>query len=83
MTSKAIEGFWEMINIESTIRMEIMNGCTQASVAKICAFGIISSEKVNWGNVNKMLVNRWSAYGRENIMKIAWKMVDEKKKGGE
>lgn len=72
---------FELINIESTIRMEIMNGCNQKTVAKTIALGIVSSEEPDWEAINKMIIHRWSPHGRERIFNIAWKMIDDKRGG--
>jgi len=70
----------ELINIESAIQQEVENKFTQKQVALTYAFGITSRSPIDWKKVNRMIIERWSMYGLLNVKKLAWKLVEEKRK---
>lgn len=54
----------EMANCESLLLQEIGDKrFKRRDVAKSYRLSMQSSEKVDWGKVNKAIIERWSAYG--------------------
>lgn len=65
----------ELMFCEETILQEIADkNFTRDSVAITYAFCIDSSEKVDFGKINRAIVNRWSRSAVEYIKKKAWKL---------
>lgn len=65
----------------SVLMEEIRNPrMNRAHVAQTYALALWSSEKTDWPAVNQAIMQRWSFSGLEYIKKLAWKMVDEKRR---
>ncbi len=52
---------------------------TRDIIALTYAFALRSSEDVDFGKVNRAIMDRWSVAGLEYIKRKAWKLVDEKR----
>lgn len=58
---------------EDLIRQEIERGATQTSVAMSYALALRNKNiDVDFGEINRMIINRWSVSGLERIKKLAW-----------
>lgn len=68
----------EMLDIENVIRREIDSKCKQKTIALTYAFALFASYEVDFGKINKMIIERWSLSGLESIKKKAWKLYEEK-----
>ena len=66
-----------MCNCEVTLIQEIaMPEMTRNSLALTYAFAIRSGEAVNWEQVNKAIIERWSRSALEYIKQRAWGIVE-------
>lgn len=69
----------ELMDVENVILEEIaVPEVKRKSIAQTYAFGIGSSEDINWKRINEAIVKRWSISGLNYIKRIAWKMVEHK-----
>lgn len=50
----------------------------QKEVAKTCAILIMSRKELDWTEINKAIVARWSKSARERVLGMAWKMIEKK-----
>jgi len=74
---------WELCNVEAVMVRELESKATQKTVALTYAFALISSEKIDFKKINQLIIKRWSLSGLDRVMKMAWKLVEEKgKKNG-
>jgi hypothetical protein len=44
----------------------------QVDVSQTYCLALMSSEKTDWGQVNRAILDRWSMSGLERIKKMAW-----------
>ena len=68
-----------LIACESTLLREIgTKTLTRLDIAKTYALTLMSSEysRVNWGNVNRAIIYRWSLNALEYIKHEAWMIVE-------
>ena len=85
------KAYIEMVDIEYTLLKEIEDKAMKRNdIVLTYAFGLISSEDIDWPKVNKKIVERWSIDALRYIKNRAWKLVAEriaeserKKKEGE
>jgi len=69
-------GSFELTNITSTILREIENKkMKQADIAKTYALAINSIEQVDFPEINRAIIARWSKSGLNRIKVLAWKSV--------
>lgn len=70
----------ELMACEMVLMQDIAEPtCTQKSLAITYAMAICSRDKPDWLKVNKAIIDRWSVRGLENVKKMAWKLIEEKK----
>lgn len=67
-------------DVENMALDEIEGGCTRDAVAQTLAFGIWQEDDIDWPRINKAILGRWSEYGREYVLRKAWKLVEERRK---
>lgn len=71
----------ELVCCEATILNEISHKeCKRKDIALTYYFCLISSENINWGNVNRAIIERWSRSGLNYIKVEAWKFYYKKLK---
>ncbi len=69
----------ELINCENCILDEIADKeSNRNDVAETYAFCIISSEKPNFGRINRAILQRWTRSGLDYIKRRAWNWVEGK-----
>ena len=67
----------EMIDVQQQILREIEDPLmTRDDVAFTYAFGLRSSEIINWAAVNRAIMDRWSVSALTYIKEKAWKRVE-------
>ncbi len=74
-------GHYELANCENVLVDETeMKGITRKSIALTYAMAMCSSEcdMVDWGRVNKAIIERWSFSGLEYVKERAWKIMEGK-----
>ena len=63
----------ELCCCEDTILTEIAHKeFKQRDIAKTYWFCLQSKEKINWGKINRAIIDRWSVAGLDRIKKMAW-----------
>ena len=68
----------ELADCTNTLLREIeMKETTRKYLANTYALAIMSSEKTDWGKVNKAIVKRWSKNGLGYIKGLAWNIVQK------
>ena len=68
-----------MVDIEYTLLKEIEDKAMKRNdIVLTYAFGLISSEDIDWPKVNKKIVERWSIDALRYIKNRAWKLVAER-----
>lgn len=66
----------EMVDVEGTILREIADSQMQRlDVALTYAFGLRSSETIDWPKVNHAILDRWSLSSLQWIKGQAWKIA--------
>ena len=73
----------ELAACEMTLLNEIaMKEIKRDSLALTYSMAIVSSEQniIDWGKINKAIIERWSFSGLEYIKNKAWKLIEEKNK---
>jgi len=74
----------EMMCCEATILNEISHKeCKRNDIALTYYFCLVSSEKINWGRINRSIMERWSRSGLNYIKTEAWKHFEKKWKAKE
>jgi len=69
----------ELLCCESTILNEISHKeCKRKHIALTYYFCMASSEEVDWGKINKAIIERWSHSGLNYIKTEAWKWHEKK-----
>jgi len=73
----------ELCNCESALIQEIGDHTMhRKDVALTYAMSMLSSEcdSINWGKVNRAIIDRWSRYALVWIKTRAWELFDKKRK---
>jgi len=71
----------ELLCCESTILNEIkQKECKRNNIALTYYLCMASSEEVDWGKINKAIMERWSRSGLNYIKTEAWKWHEKKNK---
>lgn len=74
----------EMVGVEDVLLREIPDHqFKQADIALTYAFGIVSSEDVDWPKVNAAIIERWSPTGLTRVKEMAWKRIDDRNKAAQ
>ena len=69
----------ELLCCEDTILNEIEHKeCKRKNIALTYYFCMVSSEEVDWGKINKAIMERWSRSGLNYIKTEAWKWHEKK-----
>jgi hypothetical protein len=64
-----------MVDVEGTILREIADPwIKRADIAMTYAFGLRSSEEIDWPKINHAIIDRWSLSALKWIKDRAWKM---------
>lgn len=65
----------EMVGVEGAILREIAEPqMKRDDIALTYAFGLRSSEEIDWPKVNKAIMDRWSLSALKYIKERAWKL---------
>lgn len=66
-----------MIDVENVIMQEIADKrISRDSVAYTYAFAIVANEDINFGRINRAIVDRWSKSALKYIKTKAWRLVE-------
>ena len=69
---------FEMVDPQAVILREIQEyKLVQKSVALTYVFCIRQQSEVDFGVVNRAIIERWSMSGLKRIKKMAWKHIEE------
>lgn len=63
----------ELQCVEAVIENELVQGCTQKSIALTYALAIRSSWPTDWKRVNAAIVAKWGERGLRRIKRLAWR----------
>lgn len=68
-----------MTNTEIILYEITVTKLTQPAIAEICAMGMMRDgvDSIDWEVVNDAIVKRWSPAGRERVLTLAWKIIEQ------